>query len=97
MRSWVVFIGGWRCATSGFGQSGGGAQAGGEFVPDVARGLDERATMPGRGAGEPESFCGGSLNRVLEWAACLPSRVGSLQHEPWEPDPKRWVARPRVR
>ena len=36
-------------------------------------------------------------DRGLEWAACLPTRVGSLQHESWEHEPNRWVARPCVR
>ena len=40
------------------GQSSGGAQAGHQVVSDVARELELRATMQGRGAGEPESFCG---------------------------------------
>ena len=44
--------------TSRPGQSGGGPQAGSEVVPDVARGLDVRATVQGGRAGEPESFCG---------------------------------------
>jgi transposase len=45
--------------TSRPGQSGGGAQAGSEVVPDVARRLDLRATVQGGRAGEPESFRGG--------------------------------------
>jgi hypothetical protein len=44
--------------TSRSGLSGGGAQAGIEVVPDVARRLDVRATMQGGRAGEPESSCG---------------------------------------
>ena len=42
------------------GQSGSRTQAGHEVVPDVARGLDIRATVQGRDAGEPESFRGGT-------------------------------------
>ncbi len=49
------------------GQSSGGAQAGAEVVLDVARELELRATVQGRGAGEPESFCGRkNRNRRLE-------------------------------
>ena len=44
--------------TSRPGQSRGGAQAGRAVVPDVARRLELRATVQGRCAGEPESFCG---------------------------------------
>ena len=40
------------------GQSSGGAQAGYQVVSDVARELELRATVQGRCAGEPESFCG---------------------------------------
>src|SRR6201997_1957162 len=47
--------------TSRAGQGGSGPQAGSEVVPDVARGLDVRATVQGRDAGKPESFCGGKL------------------------------------
>ena len=39
-------------------QSGGGQEVGHAVVPDVARRLDVRATMSGRHAGKPESFCG---------------------------------------
>ncbi len=40
------------------GESRGGAQAGYQVVSDVARELELRATVQGRCAGEPESFCG---------------------------------------
>src|ERR1700739_4463254 len=53
--------------TSRAGQGGSGPQVGGEVVPDVARGLDVRATVQGRGAGKPESFCGGQT----EPTACV--------------------------
>ena len=43
-------------------------------MPDVARRLDVRATRSSGRAGEPESFCGRTLGRPLEWAACLPKR-----------------------
>ena len=39
-------------------QGGGGQKVGHAVVPDVARGLDVRATVSGRHAGEPESSCG---------------------------------------
>ena len=39
-------------------QGGGGQKVGHAVVPDVARRLDVRATVSGRHAGEPESFCG---------------------------------------
>ncbi len=39
-------------------QGGRGQKVGHAVVPDVARRLDVRATVSGRHAGEPESFCG---------------------------------------
>ena len=39
-------------------QGGRGQETGYAVVPDVARRLDVRATVSGRHAGEPESFCG---------------------------------------
>ncbi len=39
-------------------QGGSGQKVGHAVVPDVARGLDVRATVSGRHAGEPESFRG---------------------------------------
>ena len=39
-------------------QGGCGPQVGHAVVPDVARAMDVCATMSGRHAGEPESFCG---------------------------------------
>ena len=36
-----------------------------EVVPDVARGLDVRATVQGDGVGEPESFRGRKLEPTV--------------------------------
>jgi len=62
--------------TSRSGQSGGGTQTGGEVVPDVAPGLDVRATVQGGRAGEPESFVVERQNRALDQAARLPEERG---------------------
>src|SRR5580658_8518047 len=40
------------------GQGGRGPEVGHADVPDVARGMDVRATESGGHVGEPESFCG---------------------------------------
>src|SRR5581483_7182811 len=76
MLNWGALspFGGTQASRSG--QSGRGPQAGHEVVPDVARGLDVRATGSSGRAGEPESFRGQKLDRPLEWAACLPEEPG---------------------
>ena len=57
-------------------QGGGGQKIGHAVVPDVARRLDVRATMSGRYAGEPESFCGRRVRaeRLSGQPASLKSR-----------------------
>jgi len=62
--------------TSRAGQSSRSQETGDAVVPDVARRLELRATMQGRGAGEPESFCGGTTEaeRLSGQPASLMSR-----------------------
>ena len=57
-------------------QGGRGQKIGHAVVPDVARRLDVRATMSGRHAGEPESFCGRRVRaeRLSGQPASLKSR-----------------------
>ena len=40
--------------------------------------LDYAQLLQGSQAGPPESFCGRSGDRALEWASCLPEASGSL-------------------
>ena len=52
--------------TSRAGQGGGGAQAGDEVVPDVARGLELRATMQGRVQASLSHSVAGTFGRPVE-------------------------------
>ena len=73
------------------------ARAGYAVVPDVARRLDVRATMSGRHAGEPESFCGrrARAERLSGQPASLKSR-GDRSEQSWAQVPKRWMVGPGV-
>ena len=78
-------------------QGGRGQKTGHAFVPDVARRLDVHATLSGRYAGEPESFCGRPVRaeRLSGQPASL-KRQGDRTEQSWVLVPKRWMVEPEV-